>query len=55
LLTSPLLEVIKTAEGSSTIRLGETCVICGIKAEISEPTFTDPKRGFVGEYGVTSC
>uniref|UniRef100_A0A336LSU3 Ribosomal RNA-processing protein 43 n=1 Tax=Culicoides sonorensis TaxID=179676 RepID=A0A336LSU3_CULSO len=37
---------IGTAEGSATVKLGNTIVVCGIKAEISTPTATEPNRGY---------
>lgn len=40
---------ISTADGSSIVKLGETIVICGIKAEISEPIHEQPEMGFLGK------
>lgn len=45
--TQTLLGTIGTAQGSATVRLGNTTVVCGIKAEISEPTVGDPSKGFL--------
>ncbi|KAJ3054343.1 hypothetical protein HK097_002066 [Rhizophlyctis rosea] len=38
---------ITTANGSSMVRLGNTTVICGIKAEVTEPTPEAPRAGFL--------
>ncbi|XP_050735267.1 exosome complex component RRP43-like [Eriocheir sinensis] len=38
---------ITTAEGSATVRLGHTTVMCGIKAEIATPTLRHPDEGFL--------
>lgn len=39
---------ISTANGSSVVRIGKTIVVCGIKAEISEPTYDNPDSGYIG-------
>ncbi|KAJ2724085.1 hypothetical protein GGI07_002206 [Coemansia sp. Benny D115] len=38
---------ISTAQGSATIRLGNTTVVCGIKAEVCEPDVKEPKNGYL--------
>ncbi|KAJ2355469.1 hypothetical protein GGF43_002670 [Coemansia sp. RSA 2618] len=38
---------ISTAQGSSTVRIGNTTVVCGIKAEVSEPDVKTPDAGFL--------
>ncbi|KAI0302799.1 ribosomal protein S5 domain 2-type protein [Multifurca ochricompacta] len=38
---------ISTANGSALVRLGDTTVICGVKAEIAEPDLERPKEGFL--------
>ncbi|WVQ95737.1 hypothetical protein IAU59_002836 [Kwoniella sp. CBS 9459] len=38
---------ISTAHGSSLVRMGDTTIVCGIKAEIAEPTAQSPNEGFV--------
>jgi len=38
---------ISTADGSSIVRLGDTTVVCGIKAEIAEPDLDAPEDGFL--------
>ncbi|XP_045595920.1 exosome complex component RRP43 [Procambarus clarkii] len=38
---------VTTAEGSSTVRVGHTTVMCGIKAEIATPTLRNPNEGFI--------
>jgi len=38
---------ISTAEGSALVRLGNTMVVCGIKAELCQPTPAEPNKGFV--------
>jgi hypothetical protein len=40
---------ISTANGSALVRVGETTIVCGIKAEIAEPNIATPEDGFVGE------
>jgi len=39
---------ISTADGSSLVRLGDTTVACGVKAEIAEPDLDAPEDGFLG-------
>ncbi|KAK1922907.1 ribosomal protein S5 domain 2-type protein [Papiliotrema laurentii] len=38
---------ISTAEGSALVRMGETTIVCGIKAEVAEPNTSTPEEGFV--------
>lgn len=38
---------ISTADGSCLVRLGDTTMVCGVKAEIAEPSLEDPNRGFL--------
>lgn len=38
-----------TADGSALVRLGETTIVCGVKAEIAEPELDAPDQGFIGE------
>ncbi|CAG7849319.1 Exosome complex component rrp43 AltName: Full=Ribosomal RNA-processing protein 43 [Serendipita indica DSM 11827] len=38
---------ISTADGSALVRLGETTIVCGVKAEIAEPDLDAPTRGFI--------
>ncbi|KAK9767902.1 hypothetical protein K7432_001882 [Basidiobolus ranarum] len=38
---------IGTADGSALVRIGETSVLCGIKAEVAEPKISSPNEGFV--------
>lgn len=38
---------ISTAEGSALVRLGETTIVCGVKAEIAEPELDSPTHGFI--------
>lgn len=40
---------ISTADGSALVRLGETTIVCGIKAEIAEPELDRPGEGFIGK------
>jgi ribonuclease PH len=39
---------VSTANGSALVRLGETTMVCGIKAEIAEPSSNTPNDGYVG-------
>lgn len=41
---------IATADGSALVRMGDTTMVCGVKAEIAEPTSSTPNEGFVGAY-----
>ena len=41
---------ISTADGSALVRLGETTIVCGVKAEIAEPDLEQPTEGFLGSY-----
>ncbi|WWD20524.1 hypothetical protein CI109_105000 [Kwoniella shandongensis] len=38
---------ISTAHGSSLVRLGDTTMVCGIKAEIAEPSASTPNEGYI--------
>jgi len=38
---------ISTADGSALVRLGDTTVVCGIKAEVAEPDLDLPGEGFL--------
>ena len=39
---------ISTADGSALVRLGDTTIVCGVKAEIAEPDLEQPTEGFLG-------
>ncbi len=39
---------ISTANGSALVRLGDTTIVCGVKAEIAEPDLDSPEQGFIG-------
>ncbi len=39
---------ISTADGSSLVRMGNTTIVCGIKAEIAEPDLDRGEEGFLG-------
>jgi len=38
---------ISNANGSALVRLGDTTIVCGVKAEIAEPDLDTPELGFV--------
>ena len=38
---------VGTADGSSQVRLGGTCVLCGIKAELTTPAVCRPDEGYL--------
>ncbi|KXJ26502.1 exosome complex component RRP43 [Exaiptasia diaphana] len=38
---------ISTAEGSALVKLGNTTVVCGVKAELAEPKLDSPKQGYI--------
>ncbi|KAF7432632.1 hypothetical protein PC9H_004574 [Pleurotus ostreatus] len=38
---------ISTANGSALVRLGNTTVVCGVKAEIAEPELDQPEDGYL--------
>lgn len=38
---------IKKTEGSALVKIGDTTVICGIKAELAEPDNIDPNIGYI--------
>lgn len=40
---------VSTADGSALVRMGDTTMVCGIKAEIAEPTSAAPSHGYLGE------
>ncbi|KAF9004314.1 ribosomal protein S5 domain 2-type protein [Cyathus striatus] len=38
---------ISTADGSALVRLGDTTVVCGVKAEIAEPDLEREDEGWI--------
>ncbi|VDB85443.1 unnamed protein product [Peniophora sp. CBMAI 1063] len=38
---------ISTADGSSLVRIGDTTIVCGVKAEIAQTELDAPNRGFL--------
>ncbi|KAI8807404.1 ribosomal protein S5 domain 2-type protein [Cladochytrium replicatum] len=38
---------ISTAVGSATVRLGNTIMVCGVKAEVAEPRLIEPSKGYL--------
>ncbi|KAG1838920.1 ribosomal protein S5 domain 2-type protein, partial [Suillus subalutaceus] len=38
---------ISTADGSALVRMGDTTIVCGVKAEIAEPELDRPEQGFL--------
>lgn len=38
---------VTTADGSALVRLGDTTIVCGVKAEIAEPEIDLPNSGFI--------
>ncbi|KAI9595148.1 ribosomal protein S5 domain 2-type protein [Syncephalis fuscata] len=42
-------DCISTAEGSAVVRIGDTTVVCGIKAEVAEPTLEHPGQGYFAQ------
>lgn len=38
---------ISTADGSALVKVGNTTVICGIKAELANPTVEAPNKGYI--------
>jgi len=47
---SAFIGSISTADGSALVRLGNTTVVCGVKAEIAEPELDAGNRGFLGAF-----
>jgi exosome complex component RRP43 len=45
---------VSTADGSALIRMGDTTMVCGIKAEIAEPDSARPNEGFISRSIFTS-
>lgn len=41
------IDSIGTADGSSIVKIGNTTVVCGIKAELAPPKAAEPENGFV--------
>lgn len=39
---------ISSANGSALVRLGDTIILCGIRAEVAEPDLLAPNSGFLG-------
>jgi len=44
-----MLGSITTADGSALVRMGNTTIVCGVKAEIAEPELDRPEHGFLGK------
>jgi len=40
---------ISTADGSALVKMGNTTVVCGVKAELAEPELDRGEEGFLGE------
>ncbi|KAI9199580.1 ribosomal protein S5 domain 2-type protein [Polychytrium aggregatum] len=40
-------DVVKTAHGSSMVKIGNTTVICGIKGEVAAPLVNTPEEGYL--------
>ncbi|EAA00202.3 AGAP012402-PA [Anopheles gambiae str. PEST] len=40
-------DVIKSADGSAIVKVGNTTVVCGIKAELATPNALAPRHGFL--------
>ncbi|KAI9633658.1 ribosomal protein S5 domain 2-type protein [Dioszegia hungarica] len=38
---------VSTADGSALVRMGDTTMVCGIKAEIAEPSSAAPTHGYI--------
>lgn len=45
---------ISTADGSALVRIGDTTIVCGVKAEIAEPDLDLPDQGFLGHSSTPS-
>jgi exosome complex RNA-binding protein Rrp42 (RNase PH superfamily) len=43
---------ISTADGSALVRMGDTTIVCGVKAEIAEPELDRPEQGFLGDFSI---
>ena len=48
---------VSTADGSALVRMGNTTIVCGVKAEIAEPELEKPNEGYLGlcPYFLFSC
>uniref|UniRef100_A0A182JYU8 Ribosomal RNA-processing protein 43 n=1 Tax=Anopheles christyi TaxID=43041 RepID=A0A182JYU8_9DIPT len=40
-------DVIKSANGSAIVKVGNTTIVCGIKAELTAPNPLEPQQGFL--------
>ncbi len=40
--------VLENTNGSSLVRIGNTSIMCGIKAEVALPSVNSPKNGYIG-------
>lgn len=47
LASTEVLGSISTADGSALVRMGDTTMVCGIKAEITEPDASRPTEGII--------
>jgi exosome complex RNA-binding protein Rrp42 (RNase PH superfamily) len=50
LASSCVIGAVSTASGSALIRLGDTTIVCGIKAETAEPDWDRPNEGWLGAF-----
>ncbi|KAK7604905.1 hypothetical protein V9T40_006091 [Parthenolecanium corni] len=41
------VDSISSANGSTIVRIGNTCVVCGIKGELGPPKAEEPQNGFL--------
>lgn len=41
------IDSIKTADGSAIAKIGNTTVVCGIKAELAQPKSAEPENGYI--------
>lgn len=44
---------ITTADGSALVKLGNTTVICGVKAELAAPAADSANKGYIGKCSVS--
>lgn len=49
-LVDSALGAVSTANGSALVRLGDTTIVCGIKAEVAEPDWKTPNHGWIGKF-----
>jgi exosome complex component RRP43 len=41
--------ILSTCEGSAVVKLGSTCIMCGIRLEVTQPKWDFPEHGYISK------